>query len=337
MLVTQQKVLRRFWYATVPIDQLQDGPRPFTLLGQKLVVWLDGEGQPAALDDRCCHRTAALSLGSCEGGNIVCGYHGWTYNRAGRCVRIPQSPEMAIPAGAGVCAYRCVARYGYAWVALDDPLLPIPEVPEDGAPGFRRIPQFYEVWNCAALRMMENSFDNAHFSYVHKGTFGQFEQPTPSKYEIWPTDWGFDSESIVPINNPPSGHKITGSTEPTTTRHLRNKWYMPFVRKFDSTYPSGRRHIIMNCATPIDDERIQLVQWLYRNDREEDASTADLINWDREIVREDREILEATDPDAAIDTRRRVEFHMESDKPGLLMRRSLTTLLEAHGEQEIHR
>src|SRR5215813_7091177 len=35
MLVTQQPVLRRFWYATVPVGQLQAGPRPFTLLNEK--------------------------------------------------------------------------------------------------------------------------------------------------------------------------------------------------------------------------------------------------------------------------------------------------------------
>jgi hypothetical protein len=32
MLVTKQKVLRRFWYATWPIDKLRDGPKPFTLV-----------------------------------------------------------------------------------------------------------------------------------------------------------------------------------------------------------------------------------------------------------------------------------------------------------------
>jgi hypothetical protein len=35
MLVTQQPVLRRFWYATVPIGHLQAGPQPFTLLNEK--------------------------------------------------------------------------------------------------------------------------------------------------------------------------------------------------------------------------------------------------------------------------------------------------------------
>ena len=64
-------------------------------------------------------------------------------------------------------------------MSLDEPLLPIPEIPEDSDPAYRRIQQFYETWNCAALRMMENSFDNAHFSFVHRSTFGQADQPAP--------------------------------------------------------------------------------------------------------------------------------------------------------------
>src|SRR5262249_28283312 len=63
MLVTQQPVLRRFWYATVPVGHLQDGPRPFTLLHENIVLCLDTAGRPAALADRCCHRTAQLSKG----------------------------------------------------------------------------------------------------------------------------------------------------------------------------------------------------------------------------------------------------------------------------------
>ncbi len=44
------------------------------------MLFLDGEGNPAALEDRCCHRTAKLSKGWCRNGNIVCGYHGWEYD-----------------------------------------------------------------------------------------------------------------------------------------------------------------------------------------------------------------------------------------------------------------
>jgi phenylpropionate dioxygenase-like ring-hydroxylating dioxygenase large terminal subunit len=336
MLVTQQKVLRKFWYALMPTSKLDDGPQPFTLLGEEIVVWKGKDGQPAALRDRCCHRTAKLSKGYVENGSIVCGYHGWTYDCSGTCVRIPQNPGHAIPAGARVKAFHCQEKYGYVWVALDDPLQPIPEFPEDADPAYRRIFQFYEKWNTSPLRVMENSFDNAHFSFVHKANFGMADNPVPSKYEFRPNDWGFEAETHVPVNNPPASHRITGTTDPLTERHLTNRWFLPFARRFGCVYPaSGRHHIIYNCATPIDDKSIMLVQWLYRNDDESSCSTQELIAWDRPIIAEDRDILESTDYDACIDTRRRVEFHMESDKPGLLMRKMLMELLAREGETEV--
>jgi hypothetical protein len=41
MLNTRQPTLRRFWYATVPVEQLKEGPKPFKLLGQELALFLD--------------------------------------------------------------------------------------------------------------------------------------------------------------------------------------------------------------------------------------------------------------------------------------------------------
>ncbi|MGB3612580.1 MAG: Rieske 2Fe-2S domain-containing protein, partial [Elainellaceae cyanobacterium] len=70
MLVTQQPVFRRFWYPVVPCSHLADGPQPFELLGEPLVLWLDEQGHPAAMRDRCCHRTTKLSLGKVEQGRI---------------------------------------------------------------------------------------------------------------------------------------------------------------------------------------------------------------------------------------------------------------------------
>ena len=337
MLNTQQKVLRKFWYATLPLDDLKDGPKAFKLLGQNIVVFLDEFGKPAALEDRCCHRTAKLSKGWVKEGNIVCPYHGWTYNGAGKLVAIPQFPaEQPLPEGRAT-AFHAQSRYGYVWVALDEPLSPIPDVPEDTNPGYRRIHQFYDRWNTSSLRLMENSFDNAHFAFVHKGTFGDINQPKPEKYEIHETDYGFEAETIVQVVNPPHAKRITGSSEPYTTRHMRNKWFMPFCRRLDMEYPSGIRHIIINSATPIDDGSIQVVQILYRNDKEEDCSTQELIDWDAAIIEEDKDALESTDPDAIVDMGRKLEMHMPSDRPGMIMRRRLLELLTAHGEVEVPR
>ena len=335
MLSTKQPVLRRFWYAIMPMDHLKDGPKPFTLLGQPIVLFLDDKGEPAALEDRCCHRTARLSKGWCNNGHVVCGYHGWEYDRDGKLVMVPQFPfEQPIPE-ARARAFRARQRYGYVWVALDEPLSDIPDIPEDGKPGYRRIHQFYDTWNTAALRLMENSFDNAHFAFVHKSTFGDISQPKPEKYEIVETEEGFDAETIITVRNPPNAARITGTTEPVMKRHQRNKWFMPFCRRLDMEYPSGIRHIIFNCATPIADGRIQVVQLLFRNDTEADCSTQELIDWDAAIIAEDREMLESTDPDAIVDMSRKIEMHMPSDRPGMIMRKRLLDLLRAHDEDEI--
>lgn len=348
MLVTRQPVFRHFWHATVPLAQLEAGPKPFTLLGTDIVLFLDAGGAPAALLDRCCHRTAKLSKGWCPKdpgleGTLQCGYHGWTYDRTGAVVHIPQyGAERAIPADYRTPAFRCKAHGGYAWVALDEPFEgpegELPPMPEYGAPGWRTIFQFHEVWRTSPMRALENSFDNSHFSFVHRATFGVAAAPKPSKYEIVESDTGFSAETVIDAANPERFRRISGVQDPVTTRHMRNAYYLPFSRRLDIEYPSGIRHVILNCFAPIDDGRIQLCQWLFRNDTEADCPAQMLIDFDAEITLEDKEILESTDPDAVIDPRRRgIEYSMESDRPGMLIRKKLFELLRRHGEDEVHR
>ena len=49
MLNTKQPVLRRFWYAVMPLEKLKDGPQPFTLLGEPIVLFLDANGEPTGI------------------------------------------------------------------------------------------------------------------------------------------------------------------------------------------------------------------------------------------------------------------------------------------------
>ena len=351
MLVTQQPVLRKFWHAVMPLIDLANGPQAFTLLGQTIVLFLDAQGEPAALRDRCCHRTAQLSKGwcvdaqgkACSQGRIQCGYHGWTYDRTGQVVAIPQfEPGRAILRDYKTTAYHCKARFGYAWVALEEPLADIPDIPEFSDPAYRNIFRFYERWQTSPMRALENSFDNSHFSFVHRATFGVAASPKPSKYELVENDLGFYAETVIDAANPERFQQISGVTDPITTRHMRNAYFLPFSRRLDIEYPAangrpGRRHVIINCFTPIDDGSMQLCQWLFRNDSEADCPAQLLIDFDAEITREDKHILESTDPDSVIDPRRRgIEYSMDSDRPGILIRRKLMELLSRHGEAEVH-
>ena len=142
---------------------------------------------------------------------------------------------------------------------------------------------------------------------------------------------------MIEAANPERYQRISGSTEPVTTRHMRNAYFLPFPRWLDIEYPSGIRHIIITCFTPIDDGQMQLCQWLFRNDSEVDCSAQMLIDFDDEITREDKDIVESTDTDALVDRRRRgVEFSIDSDQPGILIRQQ-TVRLASDGETEVHR
>ncbi|HTR87387.1 MAG TPA: aromatic ring-hydroxylating dioxygenase subunit alpha [Reyranella sp.] len=339
MLVTQQPVLRRFWYPVIPADRLADQPVPFTLLGTNLVLFRDGTGKATALIDRCCHRTAKLSKGWLEQGNIVCPYHGWTYDGAGKCVRVPQRPDYKAAAepgkGIAVEAFRCAERYGVVWVALEEPLRDIPELPEYDDPAYRRVFEFYEPWEAPGLRIMENSFDNAHFSYVHKESFGIVEEPEPVQPRLEPHPAGFVMYADVPVKNPDIQKGNLGIASDRTVRHYEKTWWMPFSRKMKVTYPNGLVHIIMTLTAPIDDRRSQVIQFLLRTDSEAEAPAANLIKFDRQVTHEDMTILEACDWDVPLSMTG--ELHMPTDRPGLEMRRMLAKLLAEHGEAEIRR
>ena len=335
MLVTRQPVLRRFWYPVMPLDHLADGPRPFTLLGEAIVLWQLPDGTPVALKDRCCHRTAKLSCGWVEGERIICGYHGWAYDRTGQVVSIPQQPERQPDERLRTPGYHAQARYGYVWVALEDPLEAIPEIPEIHDPGFRRIDEFYEVWRAPGLRIMENSFDNAHFSYVHRASFGVQEDPEPAPLELVDEGMGFSMITEVAVKNPEIQKRNLGIQAERTVRRYRKTYWMPFSRKMHVTYPNGLVHIIVTCTAPIDDGHSQVIQFALRNDTEEDAPAERVIAFDRQVTSEDRRILEVCEHDVPLATASGEEYHMPSDRPGLEMRKRLARLLEAHGETEV--
>ncbi|MFQ3613802.1 MAG: aromatic ring-hydroxylating dioxygenase subunit alpha [Cyanobacteriota bacterium] len=329
MLVSRHSVLKRFWYPVIPLTELHREPKRFVLLGSPLVLWLNGSGQPACVEDRCCHRTARLSQGCVVEGALQCPYHGWQFNGSGACVRVPQlSPEQGIPSSYRVQSYACQEQYGYVWVSLSpEPLTGIPELPEARDPAYRLIPEFYETWRVSGLRLMENEFDNAHPHFVHANSFGDQHNPVPPERPvIGQTEFTFETLMSMSVLNPELQQKNLGIHADKTTRHAHSIWYLPFARKTKITYPSGVIHILFTVATPIDDQHSQIVQFVLRNDTEYDAPAANVIAFDRQVTLEDKQVLETTDPDTPLDIHQ--EEHLFTDKPGILMRRKLAALFQ---------
>ncbi len=80
------------WWALALSEQVT-GKKPLAVRcgEEEVVLFRDADGVARALEDRCPHRRVPLSLGKITpGGQMQCGYHGWTYDGAtGKCVAIP--------------------------------------------------------------------------------------------------------------------------------------------------------------------------------------------------------------------------------------------------------
>lgn len=330
MRVMQHPVFRRFWYPAVALAELAAGPRPFTLLGQPLVLWLGADGAPVAFHDRCPHRGVALSMDSkVVDGALRCGYHGWRYGPGGEVVEIPQQPGQST-AGHRRCAtrVRSTARYGYAWVCLDEPLADIPLLPHADDPAFRQVFEFDETWRVNLFRIIENALDIAHVSYVHNSTFGSESRPVAGRLDMIdePEMLGFRCNFAVV--NPPDQQKNLGIAAAETFRRQRILTWMPGSFNIHITYPNGLIHSICGFATPIDDGTVRRIQFVLRNDTEADAPAEAVAAFDRKVQSEDRRLLETMDADFPLSPH--AEAQMAMDRAGLMYRERLVKLIEAH-------
>jgi len=111
--------LRNSWYVAAWNHELIDGRKlARTILERPVVIYRGTSGRVVALDDRCCHRAAPLSMGRIEGDDIRCMYHGMKFEPGGKCIQIPG--QDVIPPKLGVRGYPVVERYNLIWIWMGD-------------------------------------------------------------------------------------------------------------------------------------------------------------------------------------------------------------------------
>jgi len=118
-----------YWYVLAWSDELKVGKtlgRRFA--GLPIVLYRGKSGQVFALEDRCAHRQVPLHLGVVSGDELKCHYHGWTYNRTGKCVNVPYLGTDRLPTG--VKSYPAREIDGLIFVFPGDPALAESRVPK---------------------------------------------------------------------------------------------------------------------------------------------------------------------------------------------------------------
>ena len=167
--------LRNCWYVAGWSHQFPaDGLVTRTMLGDPVVLYRKADRAVVALEDRCCHRLAPLSLGRLEGDDLRCMYHGLKFAPSGKCIEIPG--QSFVPGKAGVRAYPVVERDCWVWVWMGDPASAdpalIPRALGHGEAGW--IMRTGELAYKANYELInDNLLDLSHLSYVHAKTLGR--------------------------------------------------------------------------------------------------------------------------------------------------------------------
>jgi phenylpropionate dioxygenase-like ring-hydroxylating dioxygenase large terminal subunit len=167
-------LLPNFWTPVLPVAEIQDTPVAVEVAGEKLVLFRNSQGEIGALLDRCPHRGAALSLGRVgENGCIECPYHGWQFDKDGSCNHVPlNNPAEINLSKLSTVSLSTLVVAGLVWVFTGQGERPHLQVPES----LMRSPEsyfiHYEIWDTHWTRIVENSMDYAHVSFVHRNSFG---------------------------------------------------------------------------------------------------------------------------------------------------------------------
>lgn len=318
--------LRACWHPVAFASEVADSPVGVTLLGEPLVVWRDAAGTAHAMTDVCLHRGTALSLGGVAGDEIVCPYHGWHFDAAGRCTLIPQlETPTRVPSKARVAAFACMERHGLIWVALSPPRWELPEINELESDAWRAVRCGPYDWAADASRQLENFTDFGHFPWVHPGLLGDPQRPVVPDHSVR-TDGHILRYDIVRPEAPNTeAFPIFANEE--TARPLRRSHYevhLPYTLVLRLGWGGEAGMVYFFVSQPVDEDRCRGYLFVVRN-YDLDKDDAVISDFEDVIFAQDRRIVESQRPDR-VPFDITAEIHLKFDAVAVAYRRAMSAL-----------
>lgn len=188
--------VRNAWYVGAWSHEVEPRkPLALTILNEPITLYRGESGRLVALQDRCVHRLAPLSLGRCEGDRLRCMYHGLLYDPDGVVVEIPGQDQ--IPPRARVRSYPVVERHSWLWIWMgavenaDDALVP----PVVGLDDPDYILGHGQLDYAAEARLInDNLLDFSHLTFVHAESFQSGPEFAATQGRITPLERGIRYE-----------------------------------------------------------------------------------------------------------------------------------------------
>lgn len=289
--------LRNLWYPIAPSWQVGENPLGVTRLGDRIVVWRDRDGAVHALEDRCPHRGARLSLGWNLGDRLACWYHGVEIDAGGTVLDVPAVDSCPLTGKTAVRRYPCREVRGAIFAWFGDALHDEPAdlvLPEQLADERFATMLCVAAWGCNYRYAIDNVMDPMHGTYLHAQSHSMAQGNRRARLRVVPTDTGFlcEKEDQRNVNFDWVEFGATGG------HWMRLE--IPYGKEAGPGGPFG----IVGFVTPVDRETCLVFFWrvrevggwqrglwrfLYRTRLES-------LHWD--VLEQDRLVLEAMAADA---------------------------------------
>lgn len=292
-----------FWYCAAAAGDLGEQPLRVRMLDQHFVLFRNSQGKAHCLHDVCVHRGASLAGGLVKDDCIQCPYHGWLYDGAGACTRIPTlaGTDGKIPAKARIDSYPTVEKYGLIFTFLgdlpEDERPPMLEVNEWDKEGWSHTIQQWEL-DYPYLRAVENAMDVFHNDLVHPEFMIPEEHQLSRQVELHDfteTDWSTTFTTRLPGNEL---EKETGMTtkqgdyrSEVRTGHISVSNYFSFVK-----ISKEDRLCLYFYATPLSQGRTRITLLSTRNFMPGDKQNNTMMKGNEHILMQDVKVVAPINP-----------------------------------------
>jgi vanillate O-demethylase monooxygenase subunit len=306
------------------------------LLGEDWAVARSG-GKVTAVRDRCPHRGAPISAGCVVNGELQCRYHGYRFGMNGRCTAIPALGEGAsIPPKARLTLpHSLEERYGLVWLAPEEPVAPIVDVPEWDDPAFTTCPLPDQSWQAGAGQMTENFLDIGHIAFLHEATFGDPDAVAVPNHSCDRDGFTFvcDLSHSAKLLGESGG--VAPAVDDFEVASRRSTWWYhaPFALRLRIEYHLENVVLtILFFHQPVDATTTKLYAFDLRNDIKDGRTTLeDAVAFQMAVGAEDKSMLESMASKAtSLDLLD--EVHTRADRSTVEMRRVLADLVD-HARQ----
>ena len=285
-------VLRRYWIPAALSEELpeNDGaPVRVRLLGENLVAYRDTDGAIGLLEDACPHRLAPMFFGRNEERGLRCVYHGWKFDRHGRCTDMPsEPPDSLFKTKVTIKSYPTREAGGVVWTymgpAEHQPAPPDYEWVRPPAT-HRHVSKTFE--GCNYLQAMEGGLDTAHSSFVHNEGLASKDwirsRDGAPRIDVEKTDYGYTYVSTRTIDE--------------RTDYVRiYRYVMPFTQMRGAVQSfNGERakvpKIDGHLWVPIDDETTYVYNFMCAYDRGAPITPEYVESWETLLGRGKDDVL----------------------------------------------